>query len=141
MIEFAIVFPVLLLMFAGAVEIGRMLYTYTTLQKSTESGARYLSSVIAPNGTFNSTDIDSAKNLVVCGVPASCSGQTAVASGLTATNVTITSPGAGVGLRYVTMKVTYNYRPLVFDLGAMTGSQQLSLNFTFTPQIKMRYML
>jgi len=141
LIEFAIVFPVLLLMFASAVEIGRMFYTYTTLQKSTEGAARYLSSVQAPAGTFAGTDTTTATNMVVCGIAASCSGQTPIVSGLQAANVTITSPGAGVGLRYVTVTVNYAYTPLVFNLAAMTGSQNLSLNFTFTPSIKMRYML
>jgi len=141
MIEFAIVLPALLLLFASATEMGRMFYTYTTLQKSTEGAARYLSSVQAPTGTFASADINTATNMVVCGRPASCSGQTPIVNGLQAGNVTITSPGAGVGLRYVTVTVNYAYTPLVFNLGAMTGSQNLSLNFTFTPRIKMRYML
>ena len=141
MIEFAIVFPALLLMFASAVEVGRMFSTYTTLQKSTEGAARYLSSVQAASGTFASTDITTATNMVVCGMPASCSGQTPIVSGLQAANVTITSPGAGVGIRYVTVSVSYAYQPLVFNLVAMTGSQSLTLNYTFTPSIKMRYML
>jgi Flp pilus assembly protein TadG len=141
LIELAIVLPVLILMFASAVEMGRMFFTYTTLQKSTEGAARYLSSVQAPNGTFASADITTAKNMLVCGKTATCSGETPIVSGLQAGNVTITSPGTGVGIRYVTVSVSYAYTPLVFNLGSMTGSQNLSLNYTFTPSIKMRYML
>ena len=46
MIEFALLLPFLIVLFASSVEMGRMFYTYTTLQKSTEVGARYLSSVL-----------------------------------------------------------------------------------------------
>ncbi len=43
MIELAFVLPVLVLLFAGTTELGRLFYTYTTLAKATEVGARYLS--------------------------------------------------------------------------------------------------
>jgi Flp pilus assembly protein TadG len=139
-IEFALVFPVLLLLFAGSVEFGRMFYTYTTLQKSTEAGARYLSTMTVSGGAYSSADTTTATNLVVCG-RVSCSGQSPIAPNLTASNVTITPPGTGIGTRYVKVAVSYAYQPFVFNLRAMTGSSQLSLNFTFTPAIKMRYML
>jgi Flp pilus assembly protein TadG len=142
MIEFALLLPFLILLFASTVEMGRMFYTYTTLQKSTEVGARYLSTKFVTAGTYATADTDKAISLVVCGKElSSCSGQPAVANNLTAANVTITPPGTGIGTRYVTVTVTYAYQPLVFDLGHLTGASQLSLNFTFTPSIKMRYML
>jgi Flp pilus assembly protein TadG len=145
MIEFALLLPFLILLFASAVELGRMFYTYTTLQKSTEVGARYLSSVVAPGGTYSASDTNIATNLIVCGtrsnVANGCSGQTPVTTNLTSSNVTITPPGTAVGTRYVTVKVTYAYQPLVFNLASLTGSAPLSLNFTFTPAITMRYML
>jgi Flp pilus assembly protein TadG len=141
LIEFAIALPFLILLFASATEMGRMFYTYTTLQKSTEVGARYLSTVLAqPNGTYASANTTAAQNLVVCGKAASCSGQTLIAKNLAAANVTITPPGNGSGTRYVTVKVTYAYQPLVFNLANRTGIAALSLNYTFTPVITMRYM-
>jgi Flp pilus assembly protein TadG len=141
MIEFALLLPFLIVLFASAVEMGRMFYTYTTLQKSTEVGARYLSSVLVTGGSYASADTTAATNLVVCGKASSCSGVTPVAKNLAAANVTITPPGTGLGTRYVTVSVSYAYQPLVFNLGNLTGVSQLSLNFTFTPSIKMRYML
>jgi len=145
MIEFALLLPFLIVLFASGVEMGRMFYTYTTLQKSTEVGARYLSSALATGGTYSTSDTNTANNLIVCGVASSaangCSGLPAIANNLAASNVTITPPGTAIGTRYVTVKVTYAYQPLVFDLGHMTGVSQLSLNFTFTPTIIMRYML
>jgi Flp pilus assembly protein TadG len=145
MIEFALLLPFLILLFASSVEMGRMFYTYTTLQKSAEVGARYLSTQIASNGNFASGDLNKATNLVICGTASTaangCSGETPITTNLAAGNVTITGPGTAVGTRYVKVQVTYAYQPLVFDLGSLTGSQQLSLNFTFTPSITMRYML
>ena len=145
MIEFALLLPFLILLFASAVEMGRMFYTYTTLQKSTEVGARFLSSQPVTNGVYASGDINKAKNLVVCGVASNqadgCSTTPSVAKNLTTANVTITPPGTAVATRYVTVTISYPYQPLMFNLGSLTNSANLSLNFTFTPGIKMRYML
>jgi Flp pilus assembly protein TadG len=144
-IEFAFLLPFLVLLFASSVEMGRMFYTYTTLQKSAEVGARYLSTKVVSSGNFSSADVNKATNLVVCGSSSTaatgCDGQTPVTANLGAANVTITAPGTALGTRYVRVQVTYSYQPLVFDIGSLTGNQQLSLNFTFTPRITMRYML
>ena len=64
LIEFAIVFPTLILLFAGTTELGRLFYTYTSLAKATRAGARYLSNV---QSVANSTT--AAKNVVLCGNP------------------------------------------------------------------------
>lgn len=142
MIEFAFLLPFLILFFAGAVEMGRMFYTYTTLTKTTQVGARYLSTKSVSAGAYTTTDTNKAISLVVCGKElSSCSGQPVVARNLAAGNITITPPGTGTGTRYVTVTVTYAYQPLVFDLSHLTGVSSLSLNFTFTPSTTMRYML
>ena len=138
MIEFAIVFPVLLLLFAGTTELGRLFYQYTTLAKGTRAAARYLSTV--QNVGTNTTN---AKNIVLCGNAAGCggTGQPAISlPNLTATNVVVTPPPAtGVGVKYVTVEVTgYNYQFVVFDLNALTGG---TLNVALTPRTTMRYMV
>ena len=69
MIEFAIVFPILLLLFAGTAELGRLFYTYTTLAKATRGGARYLSLVADVNASTTA-----GKNMVMCGNSAGCGG-------------------------------------------------------------------
>jgi Flp pilus assembly protein TadG len=142
LIEFAIALPFFILMFAGSVELGRLFYTYTTLTKATVVGARYLSSppnAIGVSG-YDPSDISAAKNLMVCGVAASCTGQQAIVNGLTVANITVTPPPASVGVRYVTVTINYAYTPKVFDLGALTGVSSLSLNYTLTPQTTMRYL-
>jgi TadE-like protein. len=139
MLEFAFLLPFLILFFAGITEMGRMFYTYTTLNKAVEVGARYLSSAPVSAGNYATADTDAAKNLVVCG-KASCTGEPVVANNLSTTNVTITAPGTAIGTRYVTVTVTYNYTPLIWNLSHLAGSGSLSLNFTFTPTVTMRYM-
>lgn len=138
MIEFAIVFPVLLLMFAGTTELGRLFHQYNTLAKATRAGARYLSTV--QNVATSTTD---AKNIVMCGNAAGCggAGQPAViVPNLAAANVVVTPPPAtGVGPKYVTVEITgYNYQFLVFNLNTMTGG---TFNIPLTPRTRMRYMV
>jgi Flp pilus assembly pilin Flp len=137
MIEFAMVFPVLILLFAGVTELGRLFYTYTSLAKATRSGARYLSTV---QNVAN--DTTAAKNIVMCGSAAGCGGQNQpaiIVPNLMASNIVITPPPAGTAaVKYVTVEITgYTYQPAVFNLNAMTGS---TFNFTLNPSTRMRYM-
>jgi len=142
LIEFSIALPFLIFMFAGAVEMGRLFYTYTTLTKATVVGARYLSSPAIAVGTsgYDSSDVNAAKNLMICGVASSCSGATPIVTGLSTSNITITPPPTSGGVRYVTVSISYAYTPKVFDLGRMTGVSSLSLNYTLNPQTTMRYL-
>ena len=138
MIEFAIVFPVLLLMFAGVTELGRLFYQYTTLAKATRAGARYLSTQQNVG-----TSTTAAKNIVICGSAGGCGGTgqpKAVVTGLTATNVVVTPPPAtGVGVKYVTVEITgYNYQFIVFNLNTLTGG---NFNIPLSARTRMRYMV
>jgi len=143
LLELSIALPFLILMFAGSVELGRLFKTYTTLTKATDVGARYLSSPTTPitGSGYATADVDAAKNLMICGVAASCSGVTPIVSGLAVGNISITPPPASGGVRYVTVSISYTYTPMVFNLGTMTGVQNLSLNYTLTPRTTMRYLL
>lgn len=137
MIEFALVFPVLLLLFAGTTELGRLFYQYTTLAKGTRAAARYLST--QPNVT---TSTAAAKNIVLCGNAAGCggTGQPPVTlPNMNDTKIVVTPPATGVGVKYVTVEVTaYNYQFLVFNLNTMTGG---NFNVSLTPRTRMRYMV
>ncbi len=136
-IEFAFVFPCLILLFAGTTELGRLFYTYNSLAKATRAGARYLSSV-----SNVSTSTAASKNVVLCGNPAGCGGQnqpSIILPNLSATNVVVTPPATtGTGIKYVTVSISnYSYSPVVFNLSAMTGG-----NFTIPINVSttMRYM-
>ena len=137
MIEFAIVLPVLVLLFAGVTELGRLFYTYNSLAKATRSGARYLSTV---KNVAN--DTTAAKNIVMCGNAAGCGGSgqpVVIVPNLTASNIVVTPPPSGTAaVKYVTVEITgYTYKPLVFDLSAMTGGD---FNLSLTPSTRMRFM-
>lgn len=152
-IEFAIVFPVLLLLFAGTAELGRLFYRYTSLAKATRGSARYLSRAkeidwsvapcTLPEGVLTTMSCTTAgKNMVLCGNAAGCggAGQPPVSDPhLLATNIVITPPPAGgVPPRYFTVAITnYSYTPLVFNLNTMAGG---NFNLTLTPSTTMRYM-
>lgn len=138
MIEFALVFPMLLVLFAGTTELGRLFYQYTTLAKGTRAAARYLST--QPNVTTSTT---AAKNIVLCGNAAGCggTGQPPVSlPNLAPANVVVTPPTTGVGVHYVTVEITnYNYQFLVFNLNTMIGGS--NFNVPLTARTRMRYMV
>ena len=155
-IELAIVFPILLLLFVGAAELGRLFYTYTSLSKATYVGARYLStSRNAVNGTATekTNAKNEAKNLVVCGVKSiaanACNGQTPVVPGLTTANVLICdnfstpcSPAlAGGPVKYFRVEIqNYTYAPDVLNLSTMSGGASSSIYFSLKPGTETRWM-
>src|SRR5207237_7254468 len=117
LVELAIVLPVLLVLFAAIGEFGNFFYTYSTLNKATRGGARYLVS-----RTFSATEQDKAKSLVIYGdANAGCTG-TPVLPGLSCANVSVAGDGGALGYPdHVTVQITgYTYQPL-FDLGRLTN--------------------
>ena len=145
LIEFAIVFPVLLLLFAGTTELGRMFYTYNSLAKATRGSARYLSNVQdftqTTCGSLQMSCTTAGKNMVLCGNPGGCGGNgqpAVILPNFTASNIVVTPPTTGVGAKYVTVSITgYTYQPLVFNLNALTGG---NFNISLAPSTTMRYM-
>ena len=155
-IELAIMLPLLVLLFAGTAELGRLFYTYTTLSKATAVGARYLStSRNAVNGTTTekaNAKIE-AKNLVVCGIKSTsataCTGQTPVVPGLTTANVNICdnfstpcSPALNASpIKYFKVEITgYTYAAGVFNLADKTGLAQSTYYFALKPGTEARSM-
>lgn len=143
-IELAIVFPILLLLFVGIAELGRLFYTYTTLAKATKVGARYLSTQRDATST-NTTKIADVKlraqSLVVCGYT-DCTNKTPIMPGLSpGSNVKVTLPAVGVPIKYVKVEIQdYSFAPGVFNLASMTGAATLAIYFPLTPGTEMRYM-
>ena len=155
-IELAIIFPILVLLFVGTAELGRLFYTYTTLSKATAVGARYLStSRNAVNGTTTekANAKTEAKNLVVCGIKSTsataCTGQTPVVPGLTTANVNICdnfstpcSPALTAStIKYFKVEITgYTYSAGVFNLASKTGLAQSTYYFPLKPGTEARSM-
>lgn len=155
-IELAIIFPVMVLLFVGTAELGRLFYTYTTLSKATAVGARYLS---ASRDAVNGTDTQKtnakteAKNLVVCGIKSTaanaCTGQTTVVPGLTTANVLICdnfstpcTPALSAGtIKYFKVEITgYTYSAGVFNLAGKTGFTSTTFYFPLKPSTEARSM-
>ena len=150
-IELAIVFPILLILFVGTAELGRLFYTYTTLAKATKVGARYLSAsrkVTKGTVTEIATAKTEAKSLVVCGFK-DCTSKPPIVSGLTTANVNICDnfsvpcspviPAASV--KYFRVEIqNYTYQPGVFNLATMTGASSSTFYFALKPGTEMRYM-
>lgn len=151
-VELAIVFPILLILFVGVAEIGRLFYTYTTLAKATKVGARFLSTEKDAEST-NTTTIAAVKlraaNLVVCGNETTCTDTNGtpkkrVVPGLETSNVLVTLPNTSptfIGPRYVKVEITgYTFAPLVFNAAGATKSTSATFYFSLEPSMQMRYM-
>ena len=118
-VELAIMVPVLLLLMLAVAELGRMLYQYNTLTKTTRDAARYAAS----NAAFGSTGVifvdntqgsqwsdmkEDTVNLVVCGF-VNCAGKTPMLSGLGDGNVSVDS----IDNEHVIVRVSYTYQPFL----------------------------
>jgi Flp pilus assembly protein TadG len=137
--ELAILIPFLIIMLAAVTELGRLFQTYTTLSKSTRAAARYLS-----NQAYDTTHINQAKNIAVCG-KTNCTGTDPVAKGLTDANVVVApdaafaAGGGGGNPTSVTISITnYNFQPL-FNLGALLQADSFT-NLPIGSSTTMYYM-
>lgn len=157
-VELAIVFPVLLLLFVGTAELGRLFYTYTTLAKATKTGARFLSNA----DCLRETDAEAlrlcklqAQSLVVCGYE-SCSGngpdgnaKKPLVDGLNmgdpsqSVSVTVFTQTEGTDvITYVSVQIqNYNYPRGVFTLSGVTGAADSVIYRALTPRTTLRYLL
>jgi Flp pilus assembly protein TadG len=156
-IELAIVFPILLIMFVGTAELGRMFYTYTTLAKGTLVGARYLSTsrnVVNGTATEITAEKTTAKNLVVYGCKdrtvAPCSTAAPIVAGLTTANVNICDNisvacnpviPAGTAKYFRVEIINFNYAAGSWNLATMTGMANTTFyGNAMNPRTEMRYM-
>lgn len=153
-VELAVVFPLLLLLFVGIAELGRLFYTYTTLAKASKVGARYLSAsrdATSANTSNVAAATLAAQSLVVCGYT-SCAGEqpdgspkVPIVPGLDlndpAENVEVTLPDSDAAVKYVKVEIkNYPYPPGIFNLAGMVGTEDSTFYFPLTPGTEMRYM-
>ena len=124
-VEFAVVFPFLLLMLAIAGEMGFLLYQQNVLLKSVETGGRYISvnsrtgsgfvDITAQN-TLNTQNIVIFGNIAGAGTP--------VIANLTPLNINVTCTygtrnghcNRSFGITPITVQANYNYNPVFGNL-------------------------
>jgi Flp pilus assembly protein TadG len=151
-IELAIVFPILLMLFAATAELGRLFSTYTTLSKATKVGARYLTT----QKEAEDTDVNVSgpasplqtrvKCLVVTGYTNCNDGngnaRPTLVPGLTTANVLVTLPGTStLAPRYVKVEIqNYTFTKGVFNIANVTDSPSSTFYFSLQPATRMRYM-
>jgi len=151
-VELAIVFPILLMLFAATAELGRLFSTYTTLSKATRVGARYLST----QKEAEDTDVNVSgpgsplqtrvKCLVVTGFTNCNDGngnaRPKIISDLTTANVVITLPPTStLAARYIKVEIQgYTFSKGVFNVASVTDSTTSTFYFSLQPATKMRYM-
>jgi hypothetical protein len=136
LVELAIALPVMLMLLAGATELGRFFYTYATLTNACRAGARHAckwkrsSSWVTPEVSA----------MVVYGDFSNTSGPP-ILPGLTEANVEIDPNGPSYNsIDSVTVKIiNYQYQPL-FDIGKMTGVPALSLNVNMNASATMHQL-
>ena len=127
LIEFALIFPLLLLVLLGIVDFGFLFQRYEVLTNATREGARLAA---LPNYTDDDVKRRVCQFLLTGGVPTTGCG-TAAAPAATPTNpaVTITSPGIVVGGgkpnitgRRVQLAYNHNFMFIGGIIGLMGGS-------------------
>src|SRR5215204_3626387 len=147
-IELAVVFPILLLLFVATAELGRLFHTYTTLAKATKTGARYLS-VQRDVKSADPTKVAAAKlraqNMVVCGDTTGCAGREPIVYGLDtndpANSVKVTLPLVTDPVKYVKVEIqNATFKVGVFNLAAMVGTANSTFYFPLSPGTQMRYL-
>jgi Flp pilus assembly protein TadG len=114
LVEMAFVMPVMMLLLGALVELSYYFYTYSTLARATRAGAGYIYTK-----AFVDTEINKAKNMVICGELNSCTGFSSVVPNLSATNVSVTLTTLNTVDKTITVKINnYSYTPLfnLFDL-------------------------
>ena len=136
--EFVITLPVLLLVMLATAEIGRALYQFNTLAKSTRDATRYLSTIAINDGTLlihiDNDKEEQVKNLLVYG-NFDGSGDP-ILPDLDADAVTVSD----IGNLHVQISVTYPYQTML-GTGIPTfglGNGNIDTAFTFNCSVAMR---
>ncbi len=102
-IEFALIMTFILVpLFLGTVELGRLLYQYNALAKSVRDSTKYLSTVASTVPNY-ANFVTEAKCLAVYG-NTGCNGDP-VASGLTTSDITINPPQTISGIKVIMVSV------------------------------------
>lgn len=124
LIEFALIFPLLLLVVLGIIDFGFLFQRYEVLTNATREGARM--AVLSTSG-YTNADVASrvCQYLVTGGVPTTgCPGTTPSNPTVTVTNGTITMPSGQPALQTKQVQLVYTHRFMFIGpiIGIMGGT-------------------
>ena len=118
LVEFALVAPLLTLLFLGAVDLTRAFYYYIALDNASRATARIV--IDYPSEYDDSTACTAGHNEALPYVDVSCAAGTLVIS--PAANANGNPPDRQPGRQAVTVTAKTNFTPLTFLIQAFTGS-------------------
>lgn len=147
LVEFALVFPVIALLFFGALDLGRAVFAYSTIANAARQGAR----VAIVNQILTSPDCTASKPVEDPANPhwsiKKCAADTATSLGVTSADVSVSySPPAGTALVcsptlkvgcIATVTVHYSYSPMtpifssIFPSMVMDSTSQMPIERVF----------
>lgn len=129
LVEFALVFPLLLLMVFGIIDAGRLIYTYNTVANSARNGARV---AIVNQSTLGT---DTCDTTMATAYPKGCALSSGIALGLTAGDVSVnyrdptddTKDCSVLSIGCIAIvKVTGQFQPLTPVIGQLIGPVSLT---------------
>ena len=132
LIEFALIFPFLLLVLLGIVDFGFLFQRYEVLTNATREGARM---AVLPGYTTPDVNSRVCAYLVTGGVPTTgCPGSTPTNPAVTVANTTIPMPSGQPALqaRSVTLTYTHNFMFIGPIIGLMGGTWTNAKSITTT---------
>jgi Flp pilus assembly protein TadG len=132
LVELALILPVLLLLFAAALDLGRIFYSQITIANAAREGAMEAST--APSSFVAGAACDKTTNRVMCRVLNEAKG-----SFVTVARADVSmscSPGCGAAIgNKVSVEVTGHFTLLTPIIAWLTGSSDLTLSSMATAQI------
>ena len=134
LVEFALVLPVMLILLAGALDLGRVFYANISLDGAAREGA--LQAARTPDSFIDAADCDQDGNLVVCRVQMETRGSmTEVSPGDIELACSVSGCPAQAGST-VTVTVRGTFRLLTPLLAAVFGGTDLPITSSATAQIE-----
>ncbi|MGF1842856.1 pilus assembly protein [Vibrio clamense] len=120
--EFIIVFPVLLLLLVGVIEIGNIMLEQNSLNKGVQNGARYAVTEVYGTSSYDQiADEDEIKNIVLYGQ--SSTGSHRILDALAVSDISVSHVNG-----YVTVSASYDYLPSFLVLPISNTSLAVTLN-------------
>lgn len=128
LVEFALLLPVVLVIFMGLFDFGRAIFAYNSVSEAARNGAR----VAIVNQTLGDICLVAASRAVALGLRETCAANgNPGTEGVWVTNAATGTPTSCTAINCrQSVKVTYQFRPITPIIGAILGPINLSSTST-----------